>query len=409
MIRTKGFKKFRLLASAVALLVSAVLMAGCINLIADEEDSFKPPEGMGAVSLSFLRSSARTILPPQDEKHESYRIIFKPMSGRPNIIWVLSESDDHDDIDVDMTLEAGKYQVEVIGYKDIEGTIPLGRARTGSKGGISGEQFNENNQFEEDLGELSSVEIIAGKHIILHITLKPIADDGKGTFKWDLINVDNIPEFHGTLMVSDYPTGSNPVTRTITQDTNLEGTFDISSGYKFVDLVLRTPGAEGERLMYKDIVHIYQNMTSSFDYTILNAIFFPSPPGARIIMRYTHPGDLGLAFSVDYDDSITNNQKNKGKSHANPITISRSANSLYPTDITIAVDGDFDEYSWYYGTTHFDSDNTPLTLSANDPRFNGLASGSTFVIYLEVVIEENGERVPYTFDDSRGVYIKIVN
>jgi hypothetical protein len=395
---TKSLKNLKLLALfTAALFVSAVLMAGCLNMINDEEESYTPPEGMGAVSLSF-GTSARTIIPPKEEEHQSYRIIFKPGSGRPNVIFMIGPGDDsnHDDIDVPMILETGDYQVEVIGYRDDNWSIPVASAKTGLKGSIW--QRLEDKTIAPD--KLLSVTIDKDVHIVLHVVLWPIADEGEGTFKWNITNKNNLDEFHGTLKLSDYPDGTNVKSIEIKQDLNLESSFDISSGYKYVDLVLRRGD---EKLMYEDIVHIYQNMTSTFDYEILEAIFFPSPPGVKIIISYTHPGDLGLTFNIDYDDSFSD-QKNKGKSHAQPITRSRSTTSLYPTEITIMASGDFDKYTWYNGKTQLGNTN-PLTLNANHPSFSGFASGSTFVICLEV--EDDG--VPYTMDDSMGVYIKIVN
>jgi hypothetical protein len=289
---------------AVALVVATALVAGCLNpvKILDQLDNPTIPEGMGVVRLNF-GDSARTIMPKEVPNIVRYDVVFKRDGGSTTTEPLYSSSFPS------MTLAAGKYTLEVKGYTeyiDSTNNKPVAIASTSLNGTItSGKPTILSDTVTPGF------EIEPGQTTTLIVILKPIDPkdpnySGKGTLAYD-INLtsptnpitDTITHARMTLM--PYPTGTalpyidlNPTGKTTSTVPN------IPSGYYWVDIQVQT---EGKGIKYRDLAHIYQNMTSRFEVVFTDNMLMGGGSGSgntnNSIITFPVPNNPNILLPFD--------------------------------------------------------------------------------------------------------------
>jgi hypothetical protein len=397
--------------SVMALILASALIVGCIQPSSSTSlkiNDSSIPKGMGSVVLNFGNSLARTIapVPPVIGDFKSFTVTFTPVPAAQATIFEVGPGKTHENFTAPFVLALGNYTLQVIGYTNDDWTEPVARAATETGGGIS----------IVDMGGAAATQITIGTTPIdLYIQLKPYAiiGSGNGNFAFGLTS-DYASAFSGSIVLTQWGVVTpTTVSRAFTDTTGLSSGANpiaVTSGYYYVDLQLTT-GASGGVFKFRDIAHIYQNMTSTFTYMIdKDLVIFPTTPpttgNGNINIDYLHPDGHTITFSIeinlgneDYGDGVNDGD---GKSVATAFELSRTDAVNYPTQITLKVSPDT-VYEWCWGTDTLGTPNADLTLTAASAPFAGNADG---VYPITVIVTYNGG--PYTLDDGRAVYIKIV-
>jgi len=287
--------------SAALLIVIAMLgITGCNNDISnvDTTDNFTPPTGKGAVRLNFNENIARTILPEEIDisDFDSFDFVFTATGGDATSYTesnILSGS-----VNNPITLDPGNYSLTVIAY------------------------LGSNAAAKNDPPEI--ITITAAKVTNATIQLKPYDQaTGSGTFKYEVtssIDVDDIDS--ADMKLSPIFAGSTQSDVTILTAWNTTGsTISLTAGDYYVDFVITVK--TNETVTFRHIVHIYQNMTSSYVFTInpdyFNAFFELTdltylPPEDLLPVLSTDGGATGLAegtpVTVMQGDTVTITVKN---------------------------------------------------------------------------------------------------
>jgi len=257
-------KKTIITVLTAALLISAVLIIGCINPI-DEMSSGQyekgntnapPPAGKGVIRIS-LSDNARTILPASIPAKESmfYTVVFTGTVGTNNKTVSLSTYSDL--IGDPILLNADTYTVVITAYKEAAGTNSIAGC---TKTGVSVAS-----------GSSSSIDAVL------------TAFGGSGTFTYNI----TVPALPSGWLVTSVPSSytvsklevfdsSDAIVDLDGAGTNDYATLTISgpntdsislpSGYYTVIVTLTADNCQDR--VVSNVMHIYNTLTSNFTYTV---------------------------------------------------------------------------------------------------------------------------------------------
>jgi hypothetical protein len=264
-----------LILSVTALIVSAALMAGCINLIASEEDdnSYTPPQGMGAVLFSFGDSSARTLMPDHVniKQFGSIDLTFDDFDSFYETFTVYPADDFDDDGYFTIELPPGDYQLEITGHIRSPGS--MGAYAVTGDGSGSIRLDNKNGPYAD------KIPIKENKITEVYVQLR--AENslyGGGYFAWDIENELGHNYFLMKITLTSF---SNDDFGPLVLGPNLRNIMGVNineCGYYYVDFELtifdenNVPIGTFEN---RNVAHIYYSMTTTFRYTLTNNLVVP--------------------------------------------------------------------------------------------------------------------------------------
>jgi len=280
-----------------ALLVLAALLTGCSNGITGENERNTLPAGMGAVRLNFNNDIARTILPDTAtlSTFNGFMLQFTTSGGTgvPKTLYRNSSN-----LTNSVSLVEGTYTLIVIAYLEVNGT------------------YTDENT-DPTLGKPAAAATISGINITdqtstpVTVVLRAFIDNptgvttaADGTFHWVITNdVTGGGLDVADMTVSPISGGASVITKDFTSD-SLDDEEDIAAGYYYVVFEL-TKGSQ--TITFNHILHVYQNMTSTFTYSFKDELFTtlptPSPVGTATFTTtppvYQAPEDLSPVLSDD--------------------------------------------------------------------------------------------------------------
>jgi len=190
-------------------------------------------EGKGSLSIYIDEiSSSRTIL-PQNTDWSSFDGDFRiDITGLAPVLRTINN------LSAPIQLDAGNYDITVTA---LDGTAPIAR------------------------GE-KNITVIAGEPEAHVIRLNAIIDTGTGTFGW---NVTIPAAASGQMRITEID-GTFVGDADLTQGTN-NGSRVLPSDYYYVITTLKKTGRVD--IIRRDVLHIYQNMTSVFEIEFTDALF----------------------------------------------------------------------------------------------------------------------------------------
>jgi hypothetical protein len=278
-------KKRGISAAFVAvLLVTAALITSCSTPDTSKEEE-RLPKGMGGVKISFADTveltPRATILPPNPTISGflgGFTLTFTPSSG-PDIVENIPQGGSNPTI----PLAAGSYTLLVVAYLGpTPYTIPAAT-----------------------YVPTSPIVIEAGKTQNINITLTAIADgDGEGIFAWNINNqiTPSLVTKAEVILTPITPPGigvadSIDLTSEFQAEspTQIGSSKSIKSGYYYVDFDMEVKGIESK---FRHILQVYQNMTSTLNYTFGNAHFSLGMARITPTPSYTHPTDIVPTFGT---------------------------------------------------------------------------------------------------------------
>ena len=213
---------------------------------------FDPPKaeqsgGTGVFSLAVNGVRAgRTILPATVQGDFAvYTLEFFVSGTTANP--VISTERTNGNLSDPVTINAGTWDLHVTAFMDAEKTMPAAR------------------------GSLSGIEIPAGGSVNRGVTLNAIMGDGEGTFRWKISYPENVTEASMSIIPLDGSTAEQTVYFAGGPLTDNEDSIKLNTGYYRVVLLLLDDRSRSTGL--KEILHVYQNMESVFEYTFTEGHF----------------------------------------------------------------------------------------------------------------------------------------
>ena len=348
-----------MLAAVATVLLAAVLVIGCL---APVEGLFpggdKIPEGKGAVRLTIgSGGGARTIIPGAPV-FTSYAV--KILDGAN--VTVKSEA---------LSSNTGTYQLNEGDYTiKVEALTSGGLAAVGEK----------------------SIQITAGQTNAVSIQLDLIdfaAATAPGTFSYN-INTSGVTDLAAATMTvtakgsygkSPATSGAgNNVYNLLSSANSRSGSIPLEPGYYSVVFELNN---NVNKIFYREVLHVYQNMTSNFPFAFTNA-HFPAPGSAGVTITAPSLSEqrLGLAHA--------NGGTWSGTLAADNLTLTiRMSNS--PGRITVSGAGTLSEVAWYINP----GNGAPLTagISGTGGTVLTVTPGSNFARGTYSIVVEGIDRV----------------
>jgi hypothetical protein len=227
---------------------------------------YQPPAGKGAVLLNINKTIERaaTILPEDVDVTTffgTFELDFQPR-GTINPGTAFSEYYSYSDLSDPIDLDRGDYTLIVTAYKDVGDSItpPTQPAAIGEL-------------------ELTIVADTPSAETITLGVINPAAGQ-IGTFAWSITN--SVTALSAATMSVTPVAGGEAILTVDFDDTyNLTdptwaGSQNIASGYYYVNFSLTATAATApfsRTRNFQHVLHVYQNMTSSFTYTFDNAKF----------------------------------------------------------------------------------------------------------------------------------------
>ena len=249
----------------LTLIIFNLFLSGC-------QDTFMPSKtemfesGKGSFSLTINDSgSGRTIMPiTVQSDFAAYTLEFFPSGATAETAEpVVTAPRTNANLSAPVLLEAGIWDLYVTAYLDNE----AGELNMAAASGI-----------------LEKINISDGKTVNGLISLKPISYSGKGTFNWNIDYPENvaiafmtITSFYSDVGVHHYFFGGEPLV-------GKKDTLSLDSGYYFVDFKLELDNRE-RKTIRREILHIYQNMESDFQFTFTDR-HFPIAPLETILAAW---------------------------------------------------------------------------------------------------------------------------
>jgi hypothetical protein len=386
-------------AFAVVLLVMAALVTGCPESSGYQFPAgtgYQPPAGMGSVRLIFNETIERATILPDNvtiSNFQEFVLTFTAVSGgavTPAAPITRDNAHRNDAID----LVPGVYSLVVVA-RLTEGDAATAAATWSN----------------------SSINITAGNTTALAITLRPYdpaTSSGTGTFAWTITNsiTGGISSIGAGSQMSlttlagaavDLPPPAAPATPAIWSLTTV-GNWNNTTGvvfpsnYYYVDITLIVNGATRN---FRHVLHLYQNMKSTFNYA-----FTDDHIGVELItftptITYTHPTDNPPLIGVG---KVSSNAVSGTGTADDPYLLSLTDNN-YPSDLIISVTnvGTFTGgIKYYHGTTLLKT-GSPLTLdTGSTPPAPFDAAGGPHQIMVEGIVgASNG--APYYAE----IFIKV--
>ena len=230
-------------AALLVALLAALLLASCPNPAQVPREG---ASGMGYFQLS-LAESGRTIQPQAVQVNFAvYTLAFRSPGLAP-----INLSRTPANLNDPVLLPAGVWSLRVTAYLDLEKTLPAAQ------------------------GELTGVTIQPGNTTTHYLELKPLpmdeSADGVGVFSWDISFPAEIRRVEinlfapGTSSLFDDPVDT--ITSVVAPgETRNAGQVELPVGYYAVEILLDI-GTDRHSISRTEILHIYQNLVSSFAYT----------------------------------------------------------------------------------------------------------------------------------------------
>lgn len=217
----------------ILIAVSSVFIA-CQN---PSDPSIYIAPGTGLLSLSLDKEdTARTILPdsPKSLDFALFELKFFYAATKNDYITETLSS-----ISTPISLAAGSYDLYVTAYAD------SGRTSPGAQGSIPG------------------IMIPDGGTIVKTLEMTAIIDAGGGTFRWDIDYPGNVTTASMIITPLNKTTGTPEQTVDLTGAAKADS-CSLNAGYYRVGFYLRDD--KGQTAELKEILHVYQNLTSTFTY-----------------------------------------------------------------------------------------------------------------------------------------------
>jgi hypothetical protein len=315
--------------AAAVLLAMAVLVTGC-PAEPSTDAGYKPSPGMGAVQLKFGPIARATTLP--DAADETWFAIFglefHPWNSGPTTPGSLIGEAYYTltDLASPIELPPGDYTLIVIGYATENDGVGEDPAATGS---------------------LEELTITLGPPTTETITLKaydPDESTGNGLFAWK-ITADGLSDpLDSIIMNVTTIAGATAIAnRDIKAElTNTTGVA-LPAGYYYVVFSLTTEG--GIEKEFRHVLHIYQNMTSTFTYTFTDAkLGIDSVGKTTFIIKYDPVEDYAPTWSVSGATTGVGTEDD-------PVTLSSTVTSRTITvtnfDDYDGKGAEYDSIEWY--------------------------------------------------------------
>jgi len=363
---------------AAVLLVMAVLVTGCPESVPGTS-GYQPPAGMGSVQLIFDENIARATILPDTATIASFQefvltfTAVSPGTGVTPAPITRTYATRNNAID----LVPGEYDLEVVAYL------------------IASDATSAAAVWSSDPS--TPLDISSGNTTTLTITLKPYdpaTSTGTGTFAWAITN-----SITGTL-----ESGSKISLMTLAGGTTITGWTDVDlenagtsitnatgvtipSNYYYVDITLKVNGVTRN---FRHVLHIYQNMKSTFSYAFTNDHIGVTLITFTPTINYTHPTDTPPTITT----STTSVNGVQGIGTAiSPYMLSLT-DATNPNNLTITVNnaGTFTGGVKYYLGSTVLSSTSPYTINISAAPFN--AVGGPYQIMVEGTVgTTNG--VPY--------------
>jgi len=353
----KNFIKKRgvVAAAAVLLAVAAIFVTITCNNDIDttNSDDFTIPTGKGAVKLSFDETIARTILPNDVtavSQFSYFDFSFTAITGGTGT----SKTEyaiPYGSITNSIALDPGDYNLTVIAYYNVNGVAPGTSYNT-----TDFKPMAKNNP-------VVPVTITAAQTTSANIVLKPydqVTGTGDGIFRYKItsdIATGNLTSASMTFTLINTGVAQTPIDLITTSVWNKATTTDSSlqAGDYYVDFLIKVP--TGEEINFRHIVHIYQFMTSSYEFIInrdyFNALFTLIAGD----MTYENSDHLPLLKFGDYNLS-------------NGDTVALKQGTKKTITVTNQADFSSNSIKWY------NQSDTALTNPAPDYEFEFDASST---------------------------------
>jgi hypothetical protein len=244
-------RNYSVCALAAAVLLAAVMLVTGCPAEPSTDAGYKPSPGMGAIQLKFGPIARATTLPEDADENwfALFGLEFQPWSGGTTIpgqsvsvkYYTLT------DLAAPIDLVPGDYILEVIGYASEDNGVGEGPAATATL----------------------NFTIVLGTPLPQTITLKaydPIASTEEGMFAWKINSTLTDPIASIFMNVTNIAGTVTAITnRNITTELTNDVGVALAAGYYYVVFSLTTEG--GIVREFRHVLHIYQNMTSTFTYT----------------------------------------------------------------------------------------------------------------------------------------------
>jgi uncharacterized repeat protein (TIGR02543 family) len=228
-----------------AVICSLFILAGCLNPVNNNTQI----SGKGSLMLVIDSDDSRTILPiGEPPEFAAYTLKFTPVDSGEMVDMERNNASFSNPIN----LEPGTYNILVTAYLDDEKTKPVAQ------------------------GSLNGIQINAGQSITRSITLSALIASGRGTFRWNIGFSDGLEaELTEARIEISRVDGTGRDTLYLgmggTPQKGMSDSFELDSGYYRVWFIF---GKEGtEHIRWREILHVYQNLTSVFVYTFTPAHF----------------------------------------------------------------------------------------------------------------------------------------
>ena len=238
----KTFKK------SVLFFAVLIILSGCDNLFSPPKSGFAGG-GKGGIILTIGEVQVgRTILPPSDaaKVFDEYELEFYSIGPNSELVWEDTRSNQN--LSDPIALGAGNYSLHVSAYVYIGG--------------------------ETLLAAETLEQIIVGNSPTNHmITLRAAIDlsdtEATGVFKWEITLPDDIVSADMNITPLATVIQSSPASVDLLSDPPSSLTLPV--GYYRVTFELEN--SDHQRVTHKEILHIYKNLISPFEYDFNNIRF----------------------------------------------------------------------------------------------------------------------------------------
>jgi predicted outer membrane repeat protein len=210
----------------------------------------KSAEGIGYFSLSVERvSTGRTILPATVRNDFAlYTLEFLATDSTANSAVTVERTNAN--LSNPVSLDVGDWDLYVTAYMDAQKTRPAA------------------------WGELKGIAIDSGASVSRSLTLTAVIEGGEGTFRWTINYPTSVSIAKMTIVPLDTVNGTPEQTKYFgggTPTVSKTGSLALNSGYYHVVFYLLNNQARSvER---REILHVYKNLESVFDYTFTDGHF----------------------------------------------------------------------------------------------------------------------------------------
>jgi hypothetical protein len=365
-------------AAAALLVVTAMLVTiGCSSDISSKSNEFTPPAGKGAVKLSFNKEIARTILPDNitADDFDEFEFQFTPTDSSGIVTGtavskIFAQGDQYDPI----ILDPGYYDLIIIAYLDFSKTATPDMKPVATN------------------ADAVNILITAAKLTNTTITLKPYdptTGTGNGIFKYKIITTI-LSDIEAAEMTLSEIGGSNGGNVDILTDGEIDGDYhelSVPAGYYYVDFVITVES--GDEVTFRQLVHIMQHMSSSYEFTISKDYFFAVLKFEDGDIIYQGPSDNKPVLSIDGGTT--------GLAEGATITITNGGSQV----ITVQNVTSFTSFEWYsQGSTNLQPVSAG-TYTVNTSTGTIFSVNKTYQLTIIGITSTNDRYSSY-------IYIKVV-